>query len=80
MVIGSTGIWAILLVFAFLFRRIVPARLTLLVAVAVSMGMVACNSRKSDLKDSLQSDHTYKLVQVDLDGKISEGPQRIVKF
>jgi|ERR1044072_5893275 hypothetical protein len=74
------GIGVLVLVLAFVCRRIVPARLTLLVAGAIAMGSIACNSSKENLAESLQSAHTYRLLQVDKNGKISDSPQTIVKF
>jgi hypothetical protein len=74
------GIGVLVLVLALVCRRFIPARLTLLVAGAIAMGSIACNSSKHEIIDTLQSAHTYRLLQVDLDGKISDSPQRIVKF
>lgn len=79
--VGLAATLPALIVISLLFRGVVPARLTLLAGLAISMGTIACNSQKDVLSDSLQTAHIYKLVQVDKDGKRTDSPHQVsVKF
>lgn len=79
-VLAMVGMWPLLFVFALLFRRLVPARLTLLVGFVVGMTLTySCNSTKNSL-DSLLTDHWYRLKQVDKDGKSFVTTARMIRM
>jgi hypothetical protein len=62
---------------ALVLRNFVPARLTILICVVCACALGACNGSK---ENSLQSDHWYRLKQVNKDGKFTHSDSRMIKF